>query len=76
MLVGFGPGEVARNAAFTDATRRNGVRRVWNRERILGQQVSEVILSDVPSRKDGEAALRLEIGKLVKPIIPAQGQQR
>jgi hypothetical protein len=71
----FGPGRAGRNVAFSDATRTNSLLRVWNHERMIGQQVIELILTGEPSREDAEAALVREVGAIVQRAVPS-GQAR
>lgn len=61
------PGRGGRNAAFSDDTRATSLRRVWNRERVLGQQVAEFIVSGESSRDVAESALREQVAQLLSP---------
>ena len=65
------PGVGGRNAAFSDATRAASWRRVWKRERMLGQQVAEFIVSGESSRAAAEAALREQLKRLLLPVTGA-----
>jgi exosortase len=59
------PGETGRNAVFSDSTRTTSFRRVWQRERVIGQQVIELIVTAVSSREAAEASLRGQLGVLI-----------
>jgi exosortase len=67
------PGQPGRNAAFSDATRTASLRRVWQRERVLGQQVAELIVTGVASRDAAESALRALLEAQVQRITPRGG---
>jgi hypothetical protein len=71
------PGQPGRNAAFSDDTRTASLRRVWHRERLLGQQTAELIITGVASREAAEAALRKELPLLIQPATqPAQHEKK
>jgi exosortase len=63
------PGQPGRNTAFSDDTRTASLLRVWQRERLLGQQTAELIISGVASREAAEAALRKELPELIRPAV-------
>jgi len=65
------PGKGGRNTAFTDNTRWTSLRRVWQRERVLGQQVAEFIVTGAASREKAENALSDQLaGILGTAIVP------
>jgi hypothetical protein len=59
------PGRPGRNVAFSDDTRTISLLRVWQRERLLAQQVAELFVVGAASREAAEASLRAQIGPLV-----------
>lgn len=59
------PGHPGRNVAFNDDTRTTSLLRVWQRERILSQQVAELFVLGAASREAAEASLRAQIADLV-----------
>jgi hypothetical protein len=59
------PGEPGRNAVFSDSTRTTSFRRAWQRERVIGQQVIELIVTGMSSREGAEASLRGQLGVLI-----------
>jgi len=59
------PGQPGRNAVFSDSTRSTSFRRVWQRERVIGQQVIELIVTGISSREAAEASLRGQLGVLI-----------
>jgi len=69
------PGGAGRNTTFSDSTRATSLRRVWQRERVIGQQVAEFIVTGSPSREAAEASLRKQIGALIQQVtLPAGGK--
>jgi len=65
------PGKGGRNAAFSDNTRSTSLRRVWERERVLGQQVAEFIVKGAASREKAENAVSNQVaGMLGTSIVP------
>jgi hypothetical protein len=67
------PGQPGRNVAFTDQTRAESLRRVWHRERLLGQQVAELSITGPVSREAAEDTLRATINSLIRPSVLAGG---
>jgi exosortase/archaeosortase family protein len=64
------PGESGFNAPASDATRLSCLLRVWQRERVLGRQVAEVMITDAPSREAAEAAVQKQLGALIRRVVP------
>jgi exosortase len=64
----FAPGAAGRNVVFSANTRRDSLERVWRRERWLGQQTLELIVTGHQNRADAEAALRRELGAIVRRV--------
>jgi hypothetical protein len=62
----FAPGTYGRNVAFSGNTRRDSLERVWRRERWLGQQTLELIVTGHQNRADAEAALHRELNGIVQ----------
>jgi hypothetical protein len=52
---------------FNDDTRTTSLLRVWQRERLLAQQVAELFVVGAPSREAAEESLRAQISALVRP---------
>jgi len=63
------PGKGGRNATFSNDLRSTSLRRVWHRERVLGQQVAEFIVRRAASCEEAESALRVQLASLVSPSI-------
>jgi exosortase/archaeosortase family protein len=59
------PGHPGRNVTFSDDTRTTSLLRVWQRERLLAQQVAELFVVGAPSREAAEESLRTQVGALV-----------
>jgi exosortase len=53
-------------ATFTSALRWESLQPVWRRERNLGQQVVELILTGYPTPEEADAAFRREIPRLIR----------
>jgi exosortase len=68
------PGRPGRNTSFSDSTRATSLRRVWQRERVVGQQVAELIVTGLPSREAAEASLRTQLGTMVQPLVLPAGR--
>jgi exosortase len=62
----FAPGSSGRNVIFSGNTRRDSLARVWRRERWLGQQTLELIVTGYQNRAEAEAALRRELPAIVR----------
>jgi hypothetical protein len=63
----FVPGRGGRNADFSDATRTSSLRRVWQHESVLGQQVVEIVIKGARSRDTAESAVRDHLPGLIQP---------
>jgi len=59
-------------ATFTSALRWESLQPVWRRERNLGQQVAELILTGYSTPEEADAAFRREIPRLIleRPAAP------
>jgi exosortase len=62
----FAPGTSGRNVTFTGSTRRDSLERVWRRERWLGQQTLELIVTGYRDRAEAEQALRRELPSITQ----------
>jgi hypothetical protein len=62
----FAPGTAGRSVTFSGETRTASLERVWRRERWLGQQTLELIVTGYKNRVDAEAALRRELAAIVR----------
>jgi exosortase/archaeosortase family protein len=62
----FAPGTSGRSVTFTGSTRRDSLERVWRRERWLGQQTLELIVTGYRNRVDAEAALKRELPGIIR----------
>jgi exosortase len=62
----FAPGTIGRSVSFSSSTRRDSLERVWRRERWLGQQTLELIVTGYRSRGEAEAALQHELANLIQ----------
>lgn len=62
----FAPGTSGRNVTFSGNTRRDSLERVWRRERWLGQQTLELIVTGYQDRAEAEAALRRELETIIR----------
>jgi exosortase len=63
------PGQPGRNAEFQSDTRTASLRRVWKRDRVLGQQTAELFVTGVQNRDLAEELLRGELQRLVVPSV-------
>jgi hypothetical protein len=63
------PGNGGRNATFSDDTRFTSLRRVLHRERVLGQQVAEFIVTGAKSSEEAESALSVQLAALISPSV-------
>lgn len=71
----FLPGEPGRNAVFGNFTQAASLRRVWQRERVLGLQVAEMIVTGARSREAAEAAFRGQFSRLIhRTVLPAESK--
>ncbi|HET6406282.1 MAG TPA: exosortase/archaeosortase family protein, partial [Chthoniobacteraceae bacterium] len=61
----FAPGAEGRNVTFSNSTRRDSLERVWRRERWLGQQTLELIVTGYRDRTEAEAALKRELAGII-----------
>ena len=62
----FAPGAAGRNVTFSGNTRRDSLARVLRRERWLGQQTLELIVTGYENREEAEAALRRELPTIIQ----------
>lgn len=61
------PGQPGRNVAFSGDIRSVSLRRVWQRERLLGQQTAEFIVVGAPSREAADRSIREQLTELIQP---------
>lgn len=61
------PGGPGRNVAFDDSSRRASLERVWRRERFLGQQTLELVVTGYSDRESAESALANVAKLLIRP---------
>lgn len=62
----FAPGTSGRSVSFSGNTRRDSLERVWRRERWLGQQTLELIVTGYQTRADADAALKRELEPIIR----------
>ncbi len=70
------PGQAGRYARISGDTRTDSLLRVWRRERILGQQTAELMVTGASSRESAEEALPLQLRTMIgHQMIPGSGPQ-